>query len=184
MIGGVQVDDLGESGTLIRERPIPKPGGAGQVAGPEAAGGAAQAAADLEALSARLQVALGRLLRTLRRVGVSEIGPGALGALATLNRHGPMRLGDLAAREGVAPPTLTRIVMVLEEAGYVAREVDPHDRRAVVVTITPAGERTVKGTGSARAALLRSRLTAVPEADLAVLQAALPVLESLATDDL
>jgi DNA-binding MarR family transcriptional regulator len=170
MIGGVQADERSDDGALTSSDSGMNPGMKPDL--------------DLDAVSARLQVALGRLLRTLRRAGVAEIGPGALGALATLHRHGPMRLGDLAAREGVAPPTLTRIVVALEEAGYVRRQVDPMDRRAVVVSITDSGEGTVKGIGSARAALLRSRLGAVPDGDLALLVAALPVLESLATEDL
>lgn len=142
-----------------------------------------QEPADLEAVAARLHIALGRLIRSLRRVGVLDIGPGSLAALATLTRHGPMRLGDLAAREGVSPPTLTRIVAALEDSGYVRREVDPNDRRAVQVATTPAGELKVQGVGSVRTAALRERLEAISESDLAVLIAALPVIEELGAGD-
>ncbi len=138
---------------------------------------------DIEAVSARLHVVIGRLVRTLRRAGTADIGAGSLAALATLARSGPMRLGDLAAREGVSPPTLTRIIAALEESGYVRRKPDPDDRRAVVVTITDHGEQVVGGLGSARVALLRARLEAVPAEDLRTLVAALAVLEQIARDD-
>jgi DNA-binding MarR family transcriptional regulator len=136
-----------------------------------------------EAVAARLKLTVGRLVRQLRRYGAANVGPGALSALATLHRCGPMRLGDLAAREAVAPPTLSRIVAALEEAGYVDREVDPRDRRAVQVRVTPAGAAVVLGVGEARTGELATRVRSLPPESLATLAAALPVLETLTADD-
>ena len=63
----------------------------------------------------RLYVSLGRVTRALRRAAAgSPVGHGALSALATLVTEGPMRLGELAAIEGVSPPSMTRIVSTLE----------------------------------------------------------------------
>ena len=95
--------------------------------------------AEVEDATARLYLAIGRLARLLRRTGSPGLGPGAVSALATLARCGPMRLGDLANKEGVAPPTLSRIVAALVEAGYVKREPDPQDGRAWLATPTPEG---------------------------------------------
>lgn len=131
----------------------------------------------------RLDVLLGRLVRTLRKDGTAGLGPGSLSALVTLVRSGPMRLGDLAAKEGVAPPTLTRIVAVLEEGGHVGRTPDPDDRRAVVVAATPSGVELVTGVRSARAAALRDRIAGLSDAHRAALVAALPALEALVGDD-
>ena len=52
--------------------------------------------------AARLYVAIGRLVRMLRRTGTADVSPGAFSALAALNAAGPVRPGDLAAREGAA----------------------------------------------------------------------------------
>ncbi len=133
--------------------------------------------------AARLYVAVGRLVRFLRRTGTADVSPGALSALSTLTRTGPGRLGDLAGREGVAAPTMTRIVAVLEEAGLVQRRPDPADGRAVVVEATRAGTALVQGESFARSSALRRRVAALSAADRAALDASLPVLEALSRDE-
>ncbi|HET9654988.1 MAG TPA: MarR family transcriptional regulator [Kineosporiaceae bacterium] len=135
-----------------------------------------------EVLAARLAVMLPRLVRQLRRDVSSGVAPGSLAVLATLSRCGPMRLGDLAAREGVSPPTLSRIVAVLEEGGYLTRQVDPRDRRAAQAAVTERGAQLIQGVGTARDQALRARLARLtPEQEQALL-AALPALEALAED--
>ncbi len=129
--------------------------------------------------TARLYLAIGRLARLLRRTGSPGLGPGAVSALATLARCGPMRLGDLAAKEGVAPPTLSRIVAALVEAGYVRREPDPQDGRAWLATPTPEGETMVSGVRSARVEELRRRLEGLTPDHRRALLDALDSLESL-----
>src|ERR1700761_7983621 len=91
----------------------------------------------------RLRVALARLSRRLRRHQLAGLTPTQLAALATVERSGPLRLGDLAAAEGIAPSTLTRVVTVLEEAGLVARRPDPSDARASTIAITDLGHQTM-----------------------------------------
>ena len=76
----------------------------------------------------RLRVALARLSRRLRRHELAGLTPTQLAALATVERSGPMRLGDLAAAEGIAPSTLTRLVTALEDSGFVQRCAD-HEHR-------------------------------------------------------
>jgi DNA-binding transcriptional ArsR family regulator len=87
---------------------------------------------------ARLRVAIARLSRRLRRHELAGLTPTQLSALATVDRAGPLRLGDLAAAEGIAPSTLTRLVTALEERGYVERCPVPGDARASTPTPTPA----------------------------------------------
>ena len=55
----------------------------------------------------RLRVALARLSRRLRRHEMVGLTPTQLAALVTVEQSGPLRLGDLAAAEGIAPSTLT-----------------------------------------------------------------------------
>src|SRR5215469_8908068 len=70
---------------------------------------------------ARLRVAILRLARQLRKHDLADLTPTQLSALATVAHDGPLRLGDLAAAERIAPSTLTRLVSALEERGYVER---------------------------------------------------------------
>ncbi|WP_447005365.1 MarR family winged helix-turn-helix transcriptional regulator [Saccharothrix isguenensis] len=133
----------------------------------------------VEDATARLYLAIGRLSRLLRRTGSPGLGPGAVSALATLARCGPMRLGDLAAKEGVAPPTLSRIVAALVESGYVRREPDPQDGRAWLATPTPEGVTMVSGVRSARVRELQRRIQELSPDHRDALVNALPALEEL-----
>src|SRR6201995_1784029 len=69
----------------------------------------------------RLRVALARLSRRRRHHELAGLTPTQLSALAVVEASGPMRLGDVAAAEGIAPSTLTRIVTALEDRAYVER---------------------------------------------------------------
>ncbi|GAA3438020.1 MarR family winged helix-turn-helix transcriptional regulator [Kutzneria kofuensis] len=132
----------------------------------------------------RLYLAVGRLSRILRRSGSPGLGQGSISALATLAYKGPMRLGDLAGREGVAPPTLSRIIAALVESGYVMREADPQDGRASLVRATPQGEQVIAGVRSERLHELHNRLERLTEEQRTALAAALPALEALVSEDI
>ena len=58
-----------------------------------------------------------------------------LDCLELINRHGPLNPSVLARRAGLHPATLTGILDRLERGGWIARDRDPHDRRAVVVRV-------------------------------------------------
>ncbi|MCM3883019.1 MarR family winged helix-turn-helix transcriptional regulator [Frankia sp. R82] len=86
----------------------------------------------------RVRVAVDEALRagvglTLRRFKI-------LGLLADT---GPCRLRDLADAVRVAPRTMTATVDELESAGLIERRAHPHDRRAVLVALTPTGRTTL-----------------------------------------
>jgi DNA-binding MarR family transcriptional regulator len=130
-----------------------------------------------------LFLAVGRLSRSLRQAGIPGPGHGAISALATLVNVGQLRLGDLAAKEGVAAATMSRIVASLVEAGYVSRESDPVDRRAWLATATGEGERLISGVRSARVQELNRRIDRLPSKHREALAAALPALEALLADE-
>ena len=65
---------------------------------------------------ARLRLAIGRLSRRLRRHQLAGLTLTQVAALSTVDRTGPLRLSELAAAEGVAPSTLTRLVAALEKS--------------------------------------------------------------------
>jgi DNA-binding MarR family transcriptional regulator len=142
---------------------------------------APEAAPDLEAT--RLYVALGRLVRSLRREGGGlPISQGVFSALVTVVKEGPLRAGELAAREGVAPPSMTKVVAALEQQALVERLPDPDDGRAALISATAAGRELVDSSRAQRMHGLARRLEALDPDQLAALEAALPVLETLAED--
>ena len=128
----------------------------------------------------RLRVALARLSRRLRRHELAGLTPTQLAALATVGTSGPMRLGDLAAAEGIAPSTLTRLVTALEESGYVRRFPDPSDARASTLAITPHGQEALERIRTESTLLLTKSLELLTPAQRSALAEALPVLEQLA----
>jgi DNA-binding MarR family transcriptional regulator len=129
---------------------------------------------------ARLRVAIARLSRWLRRHELAGLTPTQLSALATVDRIGPLRLGDLAAAEGIAPSTLTRLVTVLEERGYVERCPVPGDARASTLTIAPPGHEALERIREQSTILLAGRLRTLTDEERVALVAALPALERLA----
>ena len=128
----------------------------------------------------RLRVALARLSRRLRKHQLAGLTPTQLAALATVERSGPMRLGDLAAAEGIAPSTLTRLVTALEDSGYVRRYADPSDARASTLAITPRGHDMLERLRTETTMVLTQSLTLLTPAQRAALAEAIPVLEQLA----
>src|SRR5215204_4573852 len=109
---------------------------------------------DVSETAGRLRIAVARLARTLRRQNVGSLGPTLDAALATVERDGPLTLGELAAAEQIAPPSVTRIAAKLEDAGYVVRRFDGQDRRVCRVEITSAGRRQLDVNRSRRHAWL------------------------------
>jgi DNA-binding MarR family transcriptional regulator len=58
-----------------------------------------------------------------------------LDCLELINRHGPLNPSALARRAGLHPATMTGILDRLERGGWITRDRDPGDRRAVVVRV-------------------------------------------------
>ena len=81
-----------------------------------------------------------------------HVSPSHGRALSVLLRHGPMRPGALAEHLRIAPRSATEVVDDLQQRGLVQREPDPADRRATLLTLTAAGERTGDAIRSARQA--------------------------------
>jgi DNA-binding MarR family transcriptional regulator len=131
----------------------------------------------------RLYVALGRLTRSLRRESAdAPVSHGLLSALFTLVKEGPLRSGELAAREGMAPPSMTKLVTALEAGGYVERTVDPLDGRAWLLRATTSGRTLVESSREQRLHGLARRLEALGPEQVEALLAALPAIEALAAE--
>jgi DNA-binding MarR family transcriptional regulator len=131
----------------------------------------------------RLRVAIARLSRRLRHHELAGLTPTQLSALATVEQQGPLRLGDVAAAEGIAPSTLTRIVTALEECAYVKRCAVPGDARASTLAITPRGHEVLERIRHESTAMLAESLTMLRPEQIDALARALPALEQLAEVD-
>jgi DNA-binding MarR family transcriptional regulator len=114
---------------------------------------------------------------TLSRGGLSLT---AAATLARLQRSGPARLTELAAAEGVSQPSMTALIARLAEQGLVGRAADPHDGRAVVLTLTPAGGEVLALRRAVRTRRIAGPLSALPEDDVRRIADALPALIRLA----
>jgi DNA-binding MarR family transcriptional regulator len=133
-------------------------------------------------LVVRLRLAVGRLARRLRQQAGGEVTPSQYSALSSVGRLGPLTLGELAAVERVRPPTMTRIVASLEEAGLVERRAHPGDRRVAQVRLSAAGRRFLQRSGTRKDAFLAERLAHLDPDEVAQLTQAVAVIERLLED--
>lgn len=144
-----------------------------------AAAGAAASAGSAD-LADRLHSAAIHLLRRLRREDdASGLPAPQLSALSVIVFGGPITLGALAQAEQVRPPTITKLVATLEEAGLVEREVDVADRRVVRVKATGRGTRLLHEGRMRRVASLAASLAQLPAAERDRLARAVPILEKV-----
>jgi DNA-binding MarR family transcriptional regulator len=136
-------------------------------------------------LATAMRISISRLARRLRveRLGLggteTVISDIQLAALAALERHESMTPGELAEHEKVQPPSMTRVIAVLEERGLVRRAPHATDRRQVVLTVTPEGRDLVQRVRRRREAWLAQRLQELSPEERRVLRDAAPILEKI-----
>ena len=123
--------------------------------------------------------ALYRLVSTAVQQQPREISLTSASTLATVDRTGPRRITDLAAIEGVAQPSMTALVNVLERAGLVERGQDPGDQRVVLVALTAAGTDYLRSRRKAGAEAFARLIDKLPPDETATLLAAAPALQHL-----
>lgn len=135
---------------------------------------------DLPAVSS-LRFAVMRLSRRLRHQRVDEsLSTTEMSVLGILARCGSATPGELARKEHVQPPSMTRIVAMLEAKGLVRREPHPEDRRQVVVSQTEQAEAMLAESRRRRNAWLARLAEGLTDEEWATLREAAPVLEKLA----
>ncbi|WP_405056659.1 MarR family transcriptional regulator [Kribbella sp. NBC_01505] len=92
-----------------------------------------------EQIAARMDAVIRRQRRAARD-DVEGLTHGRFRVLRTLDQAArPLRLSELATQLGIVPRSATSVVDDLEAGGLLARQPDPHDRRATLVALTPAG---------------------------------------------
>jgi DNA-binding MarR family transcriptional regulator len=130
-------------------------------------------------LPARLRLAIARTARRLRQEAGGGLSPSLNAALATVETHGPLTPSELADRERVQRPTVTRVIAKLETAGLVARTADPLDGRSSLIAITPEGAALLAEVRHRKDAYLAERLRKLPAEDRQTLARAAQLLEEL-----
>ena len=137
------------------------------------------AGAAIGELASGLRLSVTRLARILRHQDGGELTPSMVSALATLNRAGRLTLGELAAREHIAAPSITRIVDKLQRAGLVTRRASETDGRVALVEVTDAGRSRIEEARSRRTAWMAKQLAKLDEDDLETLRKAAVILERM-----
>ncbi|MEV7604029.1 MarR family transcriptional regulator [Paenarthrobacter sp. NPDC089322] len=121
-------------------------------------------------------------MRTSRRLRIEATGdvitPGQYTVLAQL-AISPQTLRELAEREHVQAPSMTRIVNALTDHGFVSRQAHPGDGRQVQVSITPAGEGVLAEARSQRTAWLAQRVAGLSEEDRLTLSRAAHIMQEM-----
>jgi DNA-binding MarR family transcriptional regulator len=128
---------------------------------------------------AALSQAVHRLSRRLRKRADLHLTPSQISALTTVERHGELRLGELARLEQIGKSSMTRLVFKLEEAGYLHRWVDPADGRVSMVSVTDQGTDVLRAARSRQQTYLLRQFEALDGTDQAALLAAVAALEKL-----
>ena len=131
----------------------------------------------LDQLAVDLRVSLLRTARRLRAMkSVDELSDAQFSVLAWLHSDGPRTPRELAEAEHVRPPSMTRTLAGLVDAGLVQRTDHPRDGRQVLCSVTEAGHRVVEETRARRAAWLGQRLAGLSEDERATLAEAARLL--------
>ena len=93
-------------------------------------------------LGSALRISVMRLSRRMRQERTEGLSASQVAALATMERQGPLSLGELAALERVQPPSMTRVVTGLVDAGQ-------HGPEQAVQTVRPRLEEHRGAVGQA-----------------------------------
>jgi DNA-binding MarR family transcriptional regulator len=128
--------------------------------------------------------AVARLMRSRSKEALAPwaVTPSQFRAVATLARHGEMRLSALAEHLRIAPRSATEVVDDLEDRGLAARSPDPADRRATLVGLTREGADLAREIRAARHAESESLFAELDERDRAELARILRRLRAAAPD--
>jgi DNA-binding MarR family transcriptional regulator len=131
-------------------------------------------------LASALRLSVVRLNRRMRAQRVnSAVTISQLAAMSTLDFHGPLTPGELAAHEKVQPPSMTRVLAGLEDLGLVDRKPHPTDGRQVIVQLTGAGKQLCRDEVRMREAWLSRRVAELDPDDREALRRAVEVINAM-----
>jgi DNA-binding MarR family transcriptional regulator len=132
-------------------------------------------------LASRLRLAVVRLNRRLRAQRTNtSVSLTQVSALSTLHKCGPLTPGELATKEGVQPPSMTRVIAALEEFGFATRRPHPTDGRQAIVELTETGLSYLEDEIHAREAWLDKRLAELAPEERELLSRAAEIIDRMA----
>jgi DNA-binding MarR family transcriptional regulator len=134
------------------------------------------------ALAADLLGVVARIHRLANRRVTTRLSYARARLLSAIEQHGPARMSDLAALDHSSPPTMTRHVRLLTDAGLVSRTTGPADARAVWISITARGQSVLAQVHADRGAAIGQRLARLDDADRQTLAEAVRIMRSLLDD--
>jgi DNA-binding MarR family transcriptional regulator len=75
---------------------------------------------------------------------IEGFNPSEFRVLAAIQRganekNSEMKVSEISQQLKVTPPTITQIINILDKEGLIDRSVDPEDRRAVKIKLSPTG---------------------------------------------
>ncbi len=124
-----------------------------------------------------------QILPPLMRVVAAEVRstkhvePAHFGILMKLLQR-PCSLGELAERQEVSLPTMSKSVSTLAERGWVTRLPSRFDRRVMIVELTPLGVQILADAQGRTQACVAEMLTGLSQDELDKVAAGLEILES------
>ena len=138
---------------------------------------------DSVTLANRLRPVLLKLNRHLRRELHSlDVTAGQVAVLAAIKNSPGIGVRELASREGMSSPGMSKYVARLEAAGLVTRAADSDDRRRVGLVLTEDAQRVLRSVRSRRTAWLAARLKRLTDAEVEAIDAAIEPLTHLLED--
>ncbi len=120
---------------------------------------------DTNETAARLRRSVTRLNRRLRQSALGGISPAQASMLSSIEMLARPSLGDLAVREQIQPPSVTRLVRTLEDAGLVQLVPDDADRRCTRVVLSASGKKELSNIRRRKTEFLEMQLRALPIAE-------------------
>jgi DNA-binding MarR family transcriptional regulator len=135
-----------------------------------------------EQLGSELLSVVARLNRLATQRAGLDVPYAQVRLLAQVEEQGPARISALAAADHCSQPTMTTQVQRLEAEGWVTREADPADARAVLVTITEAGADALRDARARRAEVVAPHLAALTTDEQDTLTDAVEILRRLLGD--
>ncbi len=134
---------------------------------------------DLHAILGDLVFSAHRLTRIAAHSTSSTESPAIWRTLDALNTSGPMRTGELARHGRVSQPTMSKIIRLLEQRGWVARVADPTDARATVLELSEEGRAALATWRETVLTALTPRFEALSDEQLNTLDSAAGILAEL-----
>ncbi|SEH01003.1 DNA-binding transcriptional regulator, MarR family [Nonomuraea solani] len=137
-----------------------------------------------EQVAAETRRAVMSLARRLRAERPADaLSSNKVSVLGHLYRRGPSTPTQIAVAEHQQPQSLTRVFAELEDEGLIARTPSPHDRRASVLELTPAGREVLARDVAVRDHWLATAMEGLNETEVQVIGLAAALLTELAERD-